>query len=85
MVAAKDSEIKALSEKMKANEEAIKAKQDLMEAKDKQLAEVQGNLGQLQQEMQESESIRSKHYEALESNRDTMAMLKEQISKGLQK
>ena len=29
--------------------------------------------------------MRSKHHAALESNRDTMAMLKDQISKGIQK
>jgi len=35
--------------------------------------------------MQESETVRTQHHEALESNRDMMAILKEQISKGLQK
>ena len=49
----------------------------MIKAKEERLTEVQGNLAQLQQEMQESESIRSKHHEALESNRDMMAMLKE--------
>lgn len=56
-----------------------------MKAKEEELAKVRGDHAQLQQEMQESESIRTKHHEALESNRDMMAMLKEQISKGLQK